>query len=269
MDVNARAAELLDALDRTVLLPPITAREPNFNLSAAYAVGAELAIRRRARGERQIGRKLGFTNRALWSVLGVDAPFWAPVYDTTVTFAPSLTSEVATSHLTQPRLEPELVLHFGSTPPPAATETELVAHIDWVALGYEIVQCHFPDWRFRTADAIADFGVHGALVVGPPCPVASLTDPVTVLRTFRIVLRQDGELQAHGGGANVLGSPLQALAVVTATAGEQPGWEPIQAGEIVTTGTLTGLHALHAGQVWSVDVMGMDLTGIALRIGRA
>ena len=48
-------------------------------------------------------------------------------------------------------------------PTVATDKAELLAHVDWVAPGYEIVECHFPDRTFRTADAVADFGVHGAL----------------------------------------------------------------------------------------------------------
>jgi len=266
MDIDAIGSELMDALDRAALLPPITARVADFDLSAAYAMSSELTRRRRARGDRPIGRKLGFTNRATWDLLGVDAPFWGTVYDTTVTFLDAPSGGVAIDHLAQPRLEPEVVLHFGSAPPPNGGEVELLAHVDWIALGYEIVQCHFPEWAFRTADAVADFGVHGALVVGPPCPVAALADPVAALRSFTIALARDGVPEARGGGSNVLGSPPRALAEVEAAASGRPGWEPIRVGEIVTTGTLTALHAVRPGETWSIEVAGIDLGGLDLEI---
>jgi 2-keto-4-pentenoate hydratase len=31
-----------------------------------------------------VGWKLGFTNQALWAALGLDQPFWAPVYAETL-----------------------------------------------------------------------------------------------------------------------------------------------------------------------------------------
>lgn len=266
MDIDALGTELLDALDRAALLPPITARVPGFDLSAAYALGAELTRSRRDRGERPIGRKLGFTNRAIWSILGVDAPFWAPVYDSTVTVLDAESGTISVSHLAQPRLEPEVVLHFGSAPPRIAGEAELLAHIDWIALGFEVVQCHFPGWAFQTADAVADFGVHGALVVGPACQVAAVADPLAALRAFTIQLARNGATEARGGGANVLGSPLLALAGVIASASDQPGWEPIRAGEVVTTGTLTALHPVQAGETWRIEPAGIDLVRLDLRI---
>jgi len=266
MDIDAISSELIDALDRAAQLPPLTASIAGFDLAAAYAVGAELRRRRYARGERPIGRKLGFTNRALWDVLGVDAPFWAAVYDTTVTFLGTSSGGVDIDHLAQPRLEPEIVLHFGTSPPAVAGEAELLAHVDWIALGYEIVQCHFPGWSIQTADAVADFGLHGALVVGPPVHVATLSDPIAALRAFTITLSREGVEEARGGGANVLGSPLRALADVLATTRDQPGWVPLSAGEIVTTGTLTALHTVRGRETWSVEAAGINLARLDLRI---
>lgn len=37
-------------------------------------------------------------------------------------------------------------------------EIELSACIDWVALGYEIVQSMYPGWQFAAADTIAAGG---------------------------------------------------------------------------------------------------------------
>jgi 2-keto-4-pentenoate hydratase len=259
---DAIATELLDALDRTTLIAPITARVPGFGVENAYDVSAQIAFRRRALGERPIGRKLGFTNRTIWPQYGVDSPIWAPVYDRTVTFLDTTSGSVAIGHLAQPRLEPEIVLHFRSAPPTTTDEEELLAHVDWIAHGFEIVQCHFPDWTFQTADTIADFGLHGALVVGPRRPVSALADPVAALRTFTIALVRDGVVEARGGGANVLGSPLRAVADLFSVLQNQPRFEPIWPGEFVTTGTLTTPVAVYAGETWSTEVSGIGLDGL-------
>src|SRR5205823_330494 len=86
MHLEAIATELLAALDESSTLDAITARDSGFDSDAAYLVGAEILRRRRARGERPIGRKIGFTNRGIWAEYGVSAPMWAHVYDTTVTY---------------------------------------------------------------------------------------------------------------------------------------------------------------------------------------
>lgn len=250
------AAELLDALDRNTLLAPITERQPGFDVEAAYEVSAEILRRRRARSERPLGRKIGFTNRTVWPQYGV---MWAPVYHSTVTLLEGAAGSQAIGHLAQPRLEPEVVLHFRSAPPVTADEAALLSHVDWIALGYEIVQSHFPGWTFQAADAIAGFGLHGALVVGPRRQVSELPNLVAQLRSFTVELARDGVVRARGGGANVLDSPLLATAELLRVLADQPQFEPIQAGEIVTTGTLTPLVDIHAGETWSTAVSGIEL----------
>ena len=266
MNIDALATELLEALDRNTQLAPITAREPGFDSEAAYEVSAEILRRRRARGERPIGRKIGFTNRTIWPEYGVYTPIWAHVYDSTVTFLDSSSGSLAIGHLAQPRLEPEIALHFKSAPPATSDEAELLSHVDWIAHSCEVVQSHFPDWKFQTADTIAAFSLHGALVVGPGRPVAELPDLVAKLRTFTIALARDGVVQARGGGANVLDSPLLATAHLLSLLKDQPQFEPVRAGAIVTTGTLTAALPLQAGETWSTEFSGLDLEGLRLEL---
>jgi 2-keto-4-pentenoate hydratase len=262
------ATELLDALDRNALIEPITGRDPAFDEAAAYQVNAELFRRRVARGEQPIGRKIGFTNRTIWPEYGVYTPMWAHVYDSTVTFFDGNAGSQSIGHLAQPRIEPEILLHFKTSPAGARTEAEILECIDWIAHSVEIVQSHFADWKFKAADTAAAFGLHGALMVGPPRPIADLGTPdelIAKLRTFTIALSKNGEVQARGGGFNVLDSPLLAFAHLQTVLERLPQFEPVQAGEIVTTGTLTAALPITAGQTWSTEIDGLDLPGLRVR----
>ena len=80
-------AELIEALDQGKVIPSIIERNPHFDWDAAYRVAAEIVKLRRARGEKTVGRKIGFTNRNIWAEYGATAPIWAHVYDRTVQFA--------------------------------------------------------------------------------------------------------------------------------------------------------------------------------------
>ena len=62
-DIKLIARELLDAYDHGKVIATPSARDPQFDWNAAYAVAAEIIRLRRARGERCAGRKIGFTNR--------------------------------------------------------------------------------------------------------------------------------------------------------------------------------------------------------------
>jgi len=265
MLADSIATELLEALDDNRLIDTCSSRDATFDGPAAYRVSAEILKRRRARGERPIGRKIGFTNRLIWDEYRVSSPMWGHVYDHTVIWLDEPVARLAIGHLSQPRIEPEVVLHFASAPGAALDEVEMLSTIDWIAHGFEIVQTHFLDWKFTLADTIADFGLHGALVVGPPCPVSELDDVVDRLRVFTIALAKDGVKQAAGAGANVLDSPIMAALHLVRILREQPLFAPIQAGEIVTTGTLTPALPIRAGETWTTNLSGIGLPGLTLR----
>ena len=265
ISTDAIATELLDALDRNVQIRPFTERYPDFDNAAAYQVNAEVFRQRVARGEKPIGRKIGFTNRTIWPEYGVYEPMWAHVYDTTVTFFDGNSGTQAIGHLAEPRIEPEVLLHFKSAPAGARTEAEILECIDWIAHSVELVQSHFPGWSFKAPDTAAAFGLHGALMVGPQRPVSEFDDLVQKLRTFTIALSRGGEVMAHGGGANVLDSPLLAFAHLQSLLEGLPQFEPIQPGEIVSTGTLTAALPIQAGETWSTEFLGLELDGLHIK----
>src|SRR4051794_35550683 len=264
MNAQTVATELLHALASRALIEPLSTRDPKFDRAAAYDVSAEIFSRRCARGEKPIGRKIGFTNRTIWEEYGVYSPIWAHVYDSTVTFLTEPIGALDISHLSQPRIEPEIVLHFRESPRHARDDHELLSTIDWIAHGFEIVQTHFLDWKFRLADTIADFGLHGALIVGPPHPVGRFEDLACRLRTFTITLAKDGSIAAHGAGSNVLDGPLPAALFLVRVLGDQQLFDSIRPGEIVTTGTLTPALPIRAGETWTTSLSGIDLPGVTV-----
>ncbi len=147
------------------------------------------------------------------------------------------------------------------------TESELLSTVDWIAHGFEIVQCHFPKWKFELADTIADFGLHGALVIGPRHSIVDLGDVDRKLRTFTITLAKDGMVRAQGTGANALDGPLSAALHLINVLKDQQQFQPIQAGEIVTTGTLVSPPAFQAGETWLTELSGIELPGLRLSAG--
>jgi 2-oxo-3-hexenedioate decarboxylase len=264
MDPLAR--RLLDAWSAHRSLAPFSRTEPGFDVARAYAVTATLHGDRLARGERPIGRKIGFTNRNIWPEYGVYEPIWGFVYDATVHFADEARASQPIGHLLEPRIEPEIVLHFKAAPPATRDEAAILASIDWIAHGFEIVQSPFPDWKFKVADTVAVNGLHGALVVGPKVPVTGVADCARKLREFRITLACGGAARAEGTGANVLDSPLLAAAHLVTVLRGLPQFPSIAAGEIVTTGTLTAALPVQPGEIWSTALSGIELPGLTLTL---
>ena len=81
--ISARAAMILAASDQCQPIPPITHEDPTFGLTDAYEVAAEVRCLREARGDRVVGRKIGFTNTTMRDEYNVAAPIWGYVSDTT------------------------------------------------------------------------------------------------------------------------------------------------------------------------------------------
>jgi 2-oxo-3-hexenedioate decarboxylase len=258
------AGEVLAALGDGRSIPNFTSRDPAFDAAAAYAVAEALHRARLARGERLAGRKIGFTNRSLWPLYGVDAPIWGHVYDTTLVYARDGRAEIPVGPLPEPRIEPEIVLHFAAAPPAGGDEAAILACVDWIAHGFEIVSCPFRDWKFKVADTVAANGLHGALVIGTPVPVSDIADCARKLRELRLVLFKDGAQHAEGTGANVLGSPLLAFAHFAGVLARLPQFAPVGAGEVVTTGTLTDAYPVKAGERWRTQLAGIELPGLEL-----
>ncbi len=138
--------------------------------------------------------------------------------------------------------------------------------VEWIAPGFEIVQSHFPDWKFTAADCTAAFGLHGALVVGAPVAIteANRADVAAALPTFTLQLRRGGALIDTGVGANVLGSPALALAHLARVLATQPWAPPLAAGEMITTGTVTDAWPVAAGQTWTSDYGALGVAGLAV-----
>jgi hypothetical protein len=101
-------------------------------------------------------------------------------------------------HFAEPKIEPEIVVHFRTSPPVSADPTEVFASIDWIAHGIEIVQSHFLGWKFQAADTIADWGLHATLIVGKPLEVKQLGADVTAdIENFIVKLSCDGDMREH------------------------------------------------------------------------
>lgn len=237
---------LLNAADeRRALNLPVT---PAIDAAQAEKISEFIRSSRRARGEEPRGYKIGFTNRSIWPLYGVDRPIWGVIYNTTIEQLADDACAIRADQFVEPRLEPEIVLGLKTTPQSAAL-SDLVAAIDWYAHGYEIVQSIYPNWKFSAPEAFAAQGLHAALKIGSRRPLSRLHDPVRDLAGLRVSLFESDMPVAQGVGANVLDGPIQALAHLVREL--ELRHEFLRPGDIVTTGTLTDAMPLQPGQCWT------------------
>lgn len=267
-DHSTTAQALMAARDQVTLLPVLPTAAGPFSLDDAYAVAELTRQQRIARGERPRGWKIGFTNRGIWPRYGVFAPIWGMVWDSTLQLLDGTEATLSLAGLVQPRLEPEIVFGFARAPAPGASLQDLVACLAWVAHGLEVVHTHCADWRFAAPDTVADFGLHGRLLVGPRSPITqwSAESLGPDLAALHLDLQCAGQPVEQGTGSNVLGSPLLALHAWWAAMQQQtPHWT-LQAGDVVTTGTLTDAWPLQPGQHWQTTVSDPRLSGLQLKV---
>lgn len=265
-DLDLIARQVQSAQDEARQIEPITATRDDFDISAAYAVSERIHRARLAAGATAVGRKIGFTNPDMWLRYGVDAPIWAHVYDTTVVRSSDGMVRCSLARFCEPKIEPEIVLHFATTPLPDSDLAGVLACIDWVAPAFEIVQSHFPGWQFQAPDTIADSGLHGTLLLGEPQAVERLGPGLAdQLVSLTLALSCNGAVLDTGRGANVLGSPLAALFHLLTVLNAQGAAPPLQAGEMVTTGTITAAHPVRAGETWRCELTRIALPALSVK----
>ncbi|MDX1542033.1 MAG: fumarylacetoacetate hydrolase family protein [Geminicoccaceae bacterium] len=152
-------------------------------------------------------------------------------------------------------IETEIAYRFEHDLPPRAEpyrQDEVMAAASAVLPAIEIVDsrtlaCEHlePLWK------LADNQINGGLVVGEPLVAASDHDPTT--QPFRLEVA--GTVVAEGRGGNAAGDPRRLLTwLANHLTGRTGG---LRAGQIVTTGSLTGLRFVEAGQPVTADFEGL------------
>ncbi|HCU88329.1 MAG TPA: hypothetical protein DGR97_00185 [Gammaproteobacteria bacterium] len=261
------AKALLDARTHGQVTPQPSQSVSDFDIEAGYKIGIAVDKALRQIGWRHAGRKIGFTNVAAWEEFELSNPIWSYIYDRTVIDVDFGIPEILVSDLTAPRIEPEIILGVNERIMGVVSDPgELAAAIDWVAPGFEIVDCHFANWQFTVADIIADFGAHARLVIGSRKMVTDQDRDSLhqALADATVELRYKGDIVSAGVGSNTLGGPLSALGHLCDTITLQAWAEPIIAGEIITTGSLTDFPSVEAGQRWTAAFTGSGLSHLTI-----
>ena len=262
--LRAIAAEAFTALRNTRQITPFSGRSAGLSVEDAYRITPLVRRMYEAEGARVVGRKIGFTNRTIWAQYGVCAPIWGYVFDRSAQEIDGLEA-LLLKPFSEPRIEPEIMFSLGASPSAEMDEQALSGCIEWIALGFEIVQSIFPGWKFEASDTIAANGVHGALLIGPRHPFAPhAAEWRQKLSTFEIELTCNGQLIDRGTAENVLGGPLSALRHLVGLLASDPVNPKLAAGEIVSTGTLTKAMPVSPGEAWTATPKGIPLDPVRL-----
>lgn len=157
-------------------------------------------------------------------------------------------------------IEGEIAFRFDRDLPPRGGDygAEDVAAATTALVGIEIVASRFADYaKTPLLDRTVDVMSNGAFITGTLRPDWRKTD----LSKLQAILRVNGEVAVQKTAAHPTGDPiLPAVALVNAlrhTTG-------VKAGQIITTGTCTGLHFVKPGDAIDVEFTGFGTASVTV-----
>ena len=251
MNIEEIASEVSSSISLAKQIEPFSKRGLVLSLQEAYDVAG--IVRQKLGSTEIIGRKIGFTNRNIWSIYDVDEPIWGPMTTSSVSFFESNFLKIDQSQFCEPRIEPEIVVCLKQRPKHGSDNPEI--YLDWVAPGFEIVDSIYPNWKFSLTDAIASGGLHGCLVVGKKFNVNDRTERDLI--DVRVSLYRGGKLEEEGSGANVLDGPISAVRYLHSGLNKIKNQDALSAGNIITTGTMTDAKPIFSKEKWSAKFDGV------------
>lgn len=143
-------------------------------------------------------------------------------------------------------VEAEFVVRLAKDAPADATEwTAETARplVKTMYVGIEIASSPLQNINDHgPAAVVSDFGNNAGLLLGYEIP----DWPARPLESLTCETRIDGVVVGRGSAASVSGGPLAALAFALGVNARRG--RPLRAGDLVSTGAVTGVHAVNVGQ---------------------
>jgi 2-keto-4-pentenoate hydratase len=207
------------------------------------------------------GWKIGCTSQVAQEMLSVTEPFFGPVFSQMINRSPA---EMAASGFHMLALECEFAFRFGRDLPVKEAPSEratIMAAVQTMIPAIEVISTRLDDFVAHGGIQIAaDCGANGALILGQE--VRHWQDLDLEAHEVRLII--DGQEKARGTGAAVLGDPLNALIWFVHKQHERG--RGLRTGEVISTGTCTGLTAVEPEQRAVADFG--DLGAVEVRFRR-
>jgi 2-keto-4-pentenoate hydratase len=222
----------------------------------AYAIQEEIAA---LCGAPSRGFKVGSTSVEAQRLLGTDEPGSAPLLAPYVYESPARIPIVPTH---TPAVEGEFALKLGRDLPqrvaPYAMD-EIADAVAAIAGAIEIVGTRFSGGLAGKGRLLvtADCGANIAFVSGPWRHDAGSLD----LKTHPVAMTINGALRGTGTGERALGNPMNVLLWLANH--QSARGRGLKAGEIISTGTCTGLDPIRPGDRVQADFGGLGTVEIS------
>jgi 2-keto-4-pentenoate hydratase len=243
------ATRLIEAEATGVPCDPVRDLLPDGGIDDGYAIQKRVIERTRA-GVRRVGRKIGLTSPAVQTQMGVDTPDFGVLL---ADMAYGDSDPIPASRLLQPRVEAEVAFVLGrDLPDRPIVASDVLLATEFVVAAIEVVDSRIRGWDISILDTVADNASSGVFALGGS--PRRLTD-VDDLRDVAMELTCDGQVLSSGSGAACLGHPVNAV-VWLANAVAERG-VPLQAGEVVLSGSLGPLVPVERGKTYEATFTGL------------
>lgn len=228
----------------------------------AYRIQQAYATERMERGGGSVvGFKIGASSQAAQEFLGVKGPFSGRLFADTTYDSPA---ELDSAGFTFRLVEPEFAFTLGRDFPIQGQlykEAEVAEGVASLHPAIELVTSAYgAGWKQAGGlPLIADNGVHGAQIMGPPVEDWQGYD----LANHRVQVELNGEEKGEGFGRVALGGPLTALTwMINHQVAMGRG---MAAGEIVSTGVVTPFFEIAPGDEAAADFGALGRVSVRFR----
>lgn len=252
-----KAAYALLNARKTGGLVPADALGSVTDLPSAYAAQRDqLALS----GEALRGWKIGATSAAAQNVLGLSGSIFGPIPDGAVhENGATVKLHAAHGNFVESEFTIRLAQDLPSRDTPY-TRAEITTAVASVHASFELVACRLADGLAGAGHlVVADCGIHGGAVLGTEIAQADWDS----LENITVTQSADGEKTAQGTGSDT-GWAHIFDAVIWLAAQQADMARPLQAGDIIMTGTCTGVLPITPGQSLHADFGGLAEVSVTL-----
>ncbi|MGC2865423.1 2-keto-4-pentenoate hydratase [Corynebacterium glutamicum] len=221
------------------------------SINDAYAVQHAVVDHFLADEEKLVGVKLGFTSRSKMEQMGVDSIIVGYLTDR-MELDPA--KPIQLDPFIHPKLEPELVFHLAenverSTKETAETLAQAIRNAtDKVAVGMELIDSRYIDFKFTLTDVIADNTSAAGFIVG------EWQNYPVELAGRQVQFQINSETVESATTDAILGNPEDAFLELAKMVLEYDF--PLIGGSIILAGSMTPAVLLESGQTVSAQVEG-------------
>ena len=234
-----RLAERVETAQRYATpIHKLTEDYPDLTVAEGYRVQTALRRSLEGRGQRVIGWKAGLTSKPKMAQMGVSTP--AIGFLTDAMERPA-NSAISVSDLIHPRVEAEIAFVTKTELSGKVTAAEVMAATDYVQPAIEVIDSRFSGFKFDLESVIADNSSSARYVPGGRMIRPDALD----LRTVGVVMEHNGQIAQIGAGAEVLGHPAEAIAMLVGVLDDIG--EALPAGSFVMAGAITAAIPVKAG----------------------